>query len=109
MEQWLLDYWKQHGIVGALAAWVVLSSVLNVLFRLKTPAEWIKFAEANPKVNGVVKLIRGWGVDPAAALEAMQVYSQRKAELAAERLKQEQQAMNKTVEPTPASKVEGSE
>lgn len=89
IQEVVTNYWQQHGVVGVLAAWVVLSGVLNLLFRLKSPADWVVWADANPKLKMIVDLVRGWGVDPVAALEALQVYAQKKAEAEEAKAKQD--------------------
>ena len=89
IEELVRAYWQHHGVVGVLAAWVVVSASLNLLFRLKNPKAWVEWADANPKLHILVGMVKGWGVDPVAALEALQVYSQKKAAAEEEAAKSE--------------------
>lgn len=76
---WLQNYWKVHGVIGLMAGWLVFSSVLNVLLSLKPAEFWIAFAEANPKLAAIVRMVRAAGIDPMAALKALQVYFDEKS------------------------------
>lgn len=80
MEAWILNYWHQHGVVGVIAAWCVATAVINLLTRVNTPAGWVTWADKTPALHGVLTLVRGWGVDPVALLEALEVYAQKKQE-----------------------------
>ena len=71
---WVQNYWTQHGVVGLMAAWLVLSSAINAMLALKPAEFWIDFAQSNPKGAALIRMIRAAGIDPVAALKALQVY-----------------------------------
>lgn len=74
MVEFFKNYWLQHGWVGVLAAWAVVSSVLNLAFRLKPAEFWIELGKNNPKLAGIAKSIQAGGIDPWAAIKALGVY-----------------------------------
>lgn len=49
------------------AAW--LAATLVAVYRSRTPAQWIALGESNPRLQGLFKLARGGGLDPAKLLE----------------------------------------
>lgn len=52
----------------ALAAWPVLTAILILGFRTRTPAEWVALGERSPRAQGFIRFLRGAGFDPAKAL-----------------------------------------
>lgn len=51
----------------AIAAWALAS--LAALYRSHTPAQWVAMGERIPRVQGLLRLARGAGLDPVRALE----------------------------------------
>ena len=68
----LLDQWKAHGLYVLVAAWPVISMVLNAWFRKKTPEAWVAYGQANPRLAGIIRLISALGLDPVKAAKAAQ-------------------------------------
>ena len=59
-------------------AWPIVSAILVLAFRTRTPAEWIALGERSPRVQGAIKMLRGAGLDPPKVLEgAVQVFTGR--------------------------------
>lgn len=52
-------------------AWPIASAIINAAFRFKTPDEWIAFAEARPRLAGLVRLCSAIGLDPHKAMAAL--------------------------------------
>lgn len=57
---WLSSHWT--------AAWPVVSAVLILVLRSRTPAEWVALGERSPRWQGVVRLLRAVGLDPPVAV-----------------------------------------
>jgi len=55
----------------ATAAWPVVSALLIIALRARTPEEWVAMGERSPRVQGVIRLLRAVGLDPAKALSAL--------------------------------------
>jgi hypothetical protein len=51
----------------AIATWA--AATLLALYRTRTPAQWVALGESNARLQGLFKLARGGGVDPARLLE----------------------------------------
>lgn len=64
----LADLW--HALVSA---WPVLSAVLIVVVRTRTPEQWVALGEHSPRLQGAVRLLRALGLDPVRALDALAV------------------------------------
>ena len=60
---WITDH--------AAALWPVVSALLLVALRARTPEQWVALGERSPRVQGVVRLLRAVGLDPAKALSAL--------------------------------------
>lgn len=59
-------------------AWPIVSALLVLAFRTRTPAEWIALGEKSPRIQGAIKMLRGAGLDPPKVLEgAVQVFTGR--------------------------------
>jgi len=65
----IVDAWRGH-LYGSVALGVLVA-VVNVLLRLKTPAEWVEFADMYPRVHALFALMRAVGVQPVEALNAL--------------------------------------
>ena len=68
----LNDLWKQHGWVLLFVAWPVLTMLLNVALRKKTPEQWVAYANQNPRTAALIRLISATGLDPTKAMRAIQ-------------------------------------
>lgn len=63
----IIDWITTH----APALWPVLSALLLVVLRTRTPEEWVALGERSPRAQGVIRLLRAVGLDPAKALSAI--------------------------------------
>ena len=63
----LLDWIASH----ATAAWPIISAALILVLRSRTPEQWVALGERSPRVQGVVRLLRAVGLDPAKAVSAL--------------------------------------
>ena len=63
----ILDWLSSH----APALWPVVSALLIIALRTRSPEEWIAMGERSPRVKGVIRLLRAVGLDPAKALSAL--------------------------------------
>lgn len=63
----ILDWLSSH----AVGLWPVVSALLIVALRARTPEEWVAMGERSPRVQGVIRLLRAVGLDPAKALSAL--------------------------------------
>lgn len=63
----LLDWLSAHWT----AAWPVVSALLLLVLRSRTPEQWVALGETHPRVQGVVRLLRAVGLDPAKAVSAL--------------------------------------
>ena len=52
--------------------WPVVSGVLNVLLRTRTPEQWVERCERTPRFAAFTRFMRSVGVDPAKAIRAVQ-------------------------------------
>jgi len=55
----------------AVALWPIVSALLIIALRTRSPEEWIAMGERSPRVQGVIRLLRAVGLDPAKALSAL--------------------------------------
>ena len=55
----------------ALLAWPLVSALLILVFRTRTPEEWVRLGETQPRIQGLLRLLRGVGLDPVKALEGL--------------------------------------
>lgn len=65
--QTILDWLSSHWT----AAWPVVSAALVMVLRSRTPEEWVALGERSPRLQGVVRLLRAVGLDPAKAVSAL--------------------------------------
>lgn len=61
--RWITDH--------AAALWPVVSALLLVALRARTPEQWVALGERSPRAQGVIRLLRAVGLDPAKALSAL--------------------------------------
>jgi hypothetical protein len=62
-----IEWIKAH----AVSAWPVVSALLILALRARTPEEWVAWGEQSPRWQGVIRLLRAVGLDPAKALSAL--------------------------------------
>ena len=55
-----LEWLRTH----ALAAWPVVSLVLILVLRTRTPEAWVALGERQPRVQGLIRALRAVGLDP---------------------------------------------
>lgn len=65
--QTILDWLSSHWT----AAWPVVSGVLVLVLRSRTPEQWVALGERSPRLQGLVRLLRAVGLDPAKAVSAL--------------------------------------
>ena len=63
----LLAWLSSHGA----AVWPIVSALLLVALRSRTPEQWVALGETSPRWQGVIRLLRAVGLDPAKALSAL--------------------------------------
>jgi hypothetical protein len=66
-------------LLMATVGWPILSAVLNLLSRKKTPEQWEAWALSKPMLALGFELMRALGADPKKAMVAFRNYAQRKA------------------------------
>lgn len=50
----------------------MVSALLLLVLRAKTPEQWVELGERKPRTQGAIRLLRAIGLDPAKALLAIQ-------------------------------------
>jgi hypothetical protein len=65
--QQLLSWLSDH----AASLWPIVSALLLVALRSRTPEQWVALGETSPRWQGVIRLLRAVGLDPAKALSAL--------------------------------------
>jgi hypothetical protein len=63
----LLSWLSDH----AASLWPVVSALLVIVLRSRTPEAWVALGETSPRLQGVIRLLRAVGLDPAKALSAL--------------------------------------
>jgi hypothetical protein len=63
----LLSWLSDH----ATALWPIVSALLVIVLRSRTPEAWVALGETSPRLQGVIRLLRAVGLDPAKALSAL--------------------------------------
>lgn len=53
------------------AVWPALTAVVLLGLRSRTPAEWVELGEKLPRLQGLIKFLRGAGLDPVKAIEGL--------------------------------------
>jgi len=61
--------------------WPVLSGILVLCIRTRTPEEWVALGEKQPRIQGLIKMLRGLGLDPVKAIEGLTQVKVGKVEL----------------------------
>jgi hypothetical protein len=70
IQETLQDLWAKHSYWLIPLAWMVLSAVLNILFRKKSPEAWIEYGKKNPRMAALIRLCSSMGIDLHKALLA---------------------------------------
>jgi hypothetical protein len=52
-------------------AWPIVSAVLNVLLRTRTPEEWVERCDRYPRFAALTRLVRSVGLDPVKMVKAI--------------------------------------
>jgi len=52
-------------------AWPIVSAVLNVILRTRTPEEWVDRCERYPRFAAFTRLVRSIGLDPVKMVQAL--------------------------------------
>ena len=52
-------------------AWPIVSAVLNVVLRTRTPEQWIERCEKQPRLAAFTRLVRSVGLDPVKMVQAL--------------------------------------
>lgn len=52
-------------------AWPIVSAVLNVVLRTRTPEEWVERCERYPRFAAFTRLVRSVGLDPVKMVQAL--------------------------------------
>lgn len=52
-------------------AWPIVSAVLNVILRTRTPEEWVERCEKQPRLAAFTRLVRSVGLDPVKMVQAL--------------------------------------
>ena len=60
---WLREHWS--------LAWPVVSALLLLVLRSRTPEEWVALGERSPRWQGVIRLLRAVGLDPSKTVSAL--------------------------------------
>ena len=51
--------------------WPIITAVLNVVFRTRTPEQWVERCEQSPRFAALTRLIRAIGWDPVKMVQAI--------------------------------------
>lgn len=51
--------------------WPVVSAILNVLLRTRTPEQWVERCEERPRLAALTRLVRSVGLDPVKMVQAL--------------------------------------
>jgi len=51
--------------------WPLMTLIINAVFRFRSPDAWWAWAERNPRLAGIVRLVSALGLDGAKALNAL--------------------------------------
>ena len=51
--------------------WPIVSGVLNVLLRTRTPEQWVERCERYPRFAAFTRLMRSVGLDPVKMVQAL--------------------------------------
>jgi len=73
------DLWVKHSYWLIPLAWMVLSAVLNIMFRKKSPEAWVEFGKKNPRLAALIRLCSSLGIDLSKAMLALKRFADGKA------------------------------
>lgn len=54
-----------------LTVWLIVSSILLPILRLKTPEQWVEIGDRNPRIHGLMKAMRAAGFDPVGVVKGL--------------------------------------
>lgn len=54
-----------------LESWLLVSSVVLPILRLKTPEQWVAIADKSPRLHGLMKAMRAAGFDPVGVIKGL--------------------------------------
>jgi len=54
--------------------WPVCSGVLVLVLRSRSPREWVELGERAPRAQGLVRFLRGAGLDPVKAVAGLRQF-----------------------------------
>ena len=58
--------------VAAVAlAWPIVSGIANAILGQKTDEQWVEFAEKNPRLAALSKVLKAVGLNPVGAVKAL--------------------------------------
>lgn len=58
-------------LASVTVAWPIISAVLNVILRTRTPEEWVHRCENYPRFAAFTRLVRSVGLDPVKMVQAI--------------------------------------
>lgn len=76
----LLAFYHAHEAWLNVLIWPLISGVLGVLFKKKSPEEWERWAMSKPLGAFCLELLRAVGLDPTKIAVAFERYAARKAQ-----------------------------
>jgi len=51
--------------------WPIVSAVMNVVLRTKTPEQWVERCEKHPRFAAFTRFLRATGLDPVKMVQAL--------------------------------------
>ena len=70
---------RNQGLIMGLLVWPLITAVMNVALRKKTPEQWEAWALSKPVLAFVIEVMRASGIDPFKLLQAFHRFAQRRA------------------------------
>jgi len=70
---------RNQGLIMGLLVWPLITAVMNVALRKKTPEQWETWALSKPVLAFVMEVMRASGIDPVKLLQAFHRFAQRRA------------------------------
>ena len=61
----------ERALAAWAVAWPIVSGVLNVILRTRTPEEWVERCEKQPRLAALTRLVRSVGLDPVKMVQAL--------------------------------------
>lgn len=68
------DLWSNHSYLLIPLVWMILTALLNLLFRKKSPEEWVEYAKKKPRLAALIRLCSALGLDLSKALIHVQKF-----------------------------------